>query len=57
MAKNVHRIIKYTIELDTITTNDYTVEKFDRLLEVFTDTFSVLGQQTQAKILEREEVK
>jgi len=57
MSKNKHRIIKYTIELDTITSNDFTVEKTDKLLNVFCETISVLGQQTELKLTNREEIK
>jgi len=57
MAKNKHRIVRWLIELDTVTTNDYTIDKFEKLLEVFCDTFSVLGQQSEAKILTREDRK
>ena len=35
MAKNKHRIVRWLIELDTVTTNDYTIDKFEKLLEVF----------------------
>ena len=57
MSKNKHRIIKYTIELDTITTNDFTVEKTDNLLNAFCEAMSVLGQQTELKLTNREEIK
>jgi len=57
MARNKHRIVRYIIELDTITTNDWSVKRADDVLDVICKTFSVLGQQTELKLVKKEEVK
>lgn len=57
MSKNEHKVIRYTLELDTITSNNFRVELTDDMIKAVCQAVSSASNQTNLKLVDREEVK